>query len=51
MSDDPRCNRCGYPQSEHGVDPISGRLTKCPAPREKKTTPPQEHERSPRGDY
>lgn len=51
MPDDPTCNQCGRPKSEHGIDQFSGEPVKCPVPREEKTTPPQERARSPRGDY
>lgn len=47
----PRCSKCGYMMKHHGVDPATGEQSKCPVKREEKTTPPQEHNRSPRGDY
>jgi len=50
-SDAPVCNRCGRPRSAHGIDPHTGEPTRCPVSREESTTPPQEHRRSPRGDY
>jgi hypothetical protein len=49
--DDPLCNRCGEPRSKHGLDPRTLEPVKCPVSREETTTPPQEHERSPSGDY
>jgi hypothetical protein len=49
--DDPICNKYGEPRSKHGVDQRTLEPTKCPVPREEKTTPPQERERSPKGDY
>jgi hypothetical protein len=49
--DDPICNKCGRARSEHGLDERTLEPTKCPAPREEKTTPPQETARKPRGDY
>jgi len=51
MTDDPVCEQCGYKRSEHGVDQRTLEPVKCPVPREEKTTPPQEHRRSPGGDY
>lgn len=45
------CAQCGRPRAEHSIDQYSGRQVKCPVIRETVTTPPQEHERSPRGDY
>lgn len=47
----PRCSKCGHLMERHDIDPATGERTKCPVFREEKLTPPQEHERSPRGDY
>jgi hypothetical protein len=52
MSDDTTiCNQCGKPRRDHEIDPRTLEPTKCPVSREEKTTPPQEPNRTPRGDY
>lgn len=48
-TDDDVCRGCGQHASKH-YEEGQGRL-RCPVQRERKTTPPQEHHRSPRGDY
>jgi len=49
--EDPICNRCGKRRSKHRMDQYAGELTKCPVPREEKTTPSQEHQRTATGEY
>lgn len=48
---DATCTRCGEPRRAHEIDQYTGEPTKCPVRREATTTPPQEHARTPRGDY
>jgi hypothetical protein len=45
------CNQCGKPRRDHEIDERTGEPTKCPVTREETNTPPQEHHRTPRGDY
>lgn len=49
-TDDDVCKNCGLHASKHEKDPMT-LLLKCPVMREEVNTPPQEHHRSPRGDY
>jgi len=44
------CRQCGHPMRKHERDPMSGR-PKCPVLREESSTPAQERNRSPRGNY
>lgn len=49
--DDDICSQCGHPRSEHGIDQRTLEPTKCPVKRQEKTTPPQEYQNTPKGDY